>query len=70
MHGTGYFSGLCMPYRVHLGMKILALPQLTGGNYFFYYGTTVFDFVGISNSHVTQVIIGAVNILTTFPGLR
>lgn len=41
----------------------------TGANFFFYYGTTVFKSVGISNSFVTQIILGAVNVVTTFPGL-
>ena len=56
-------------YRVVLGMAILALQQLPGANYFFYYGTTVFASVGISNSYVTQIILGAVNVVRTFPGL-
>lgn len=63
------FTGPRMLYRVILGMTILALQQLTGANYFFYYGTTVFASVGISNSYVTQIILGAVNVVTTFPGL-
>jgi SP family sugar:H+ symporter-like MFS transporter len=58
-----------MLYRVILGMTILALQQLTGANYFFYYGTTVFASVGISNSYVTQIILGAVNVVCTLPGL-
>lgn len=63
------FIGPRMPYRVPLGMIILGLQQLTGANYFFYYGTTVFSSVGINNSFVTQIILGAVNVVTTFPGL-
>ncbi|KIX08145.1 uncharacterized protein Z518_02801 [Rhinocladiella mackenziei CBS 650.93] len=46
-----------------------ALQQLAGANYFFYYSTTVFASVGLSNSYVTQIILGAVNVGTTFPGL-
>jgi SP family sugar:H+ symporter-like MFS transporter len=63
------FTGPKMPYRVPLGMIILGLQQLTGANYFFYYGTTVFASVGLSNPFVTQIILGAVNVVTTFPGL-
>ena len=59
------FTGPLMLYRV----KILALQQLTGANYFFYYETTVFTSVGISNSYVTQFILGAVNVVCTFPNL-
>jgi hypothetical protein len=43
--------------------------QLTGANYFFYYGATIFKSVGISDSFVTQIILGAVNFLCTFLGL-
>lgn len=43
--------------------------QLTGANYFFYYGATVFKSVGISDSYVTQIILGAVNFGCTFIGL-
>ncbi|EXJ85317.1 MFS transporter, SP family, sugar:H+ symporter [Capronia epimyces CBS 606.96] len=63
------FTGPRMLYRTILGMVIQALQQLTGANYFFYYGTTVFASVGLSNSYVTQIILGAVNVATTFPGL-
>ncbi|KIX94461.1 uncharacterized protein Z520_09847 [Fonsecaea multimorphosa CBS 102226] len=63
------FTGPRMLYRVILGCIIQALQQLTGANYFFYYGTTVFASVGLSNSYVTQIILGAVNVGTTFPGL-
>lgn len=63
------FSGPRMLYRVLLGMSLQAFQQLTGANYFFYYGTTIFSGVGISNSYVTAMILGAVNVLCTFPGL-
>ncbi|OJJ51803.1 hypothetical protein ASPZODRAFT_127938 [Penicilliopsis zonata CBS 506.65] len=62
-------TGPRMFYRVLLGMGLQALQQLTGSNYFFYYGTTIFEGAGISNSFVTQVILGAVNFATTFGGL-
>lgn len=62
-------TGPRMLYRTLLGMVIMALQQLTGANYFFYYGTTVFSSVGLSNSFVTAIILGAVNFVTTFPGL-
>ncbi|KAF9895132.1 hypothetical protein FE257_000034 [Aspergillus nanangensis] len=58
-----------MFYRVVLGMALQSLQQLTGANYFFYYGTTIFQGAGISNSFITQVILGAVNFGTTFGGL-
>ncbi|KAF7714027.1 MFS-type Sugar/inositol transporter [Penicillium ucsense] len=58
-----------MFYRIALGMALQSLQQLTGANYFFYYGTTIFQGAGISDSFVTQVILGAVNFGTTFGGL-
>ncbi|KAJ5097584.1 Major facilitator superfamily domain general substrate transporter, partial [Penicillium angulare] len=58
-----------MPYRIALGMVLQALQQLTGANYFFYYGTTIFNGAGISNTYVTQMILGGVNFGTTFGGL-
>lgn len=33
------------------------------------YGATIFAGVAISDSYITQIILGAVNVLTTFPGL-
>jgi len=62
-------TGPRMLYRTLLGITIQALQQLTGANFFFYYGTSIFKSVGISNSFVTQIILGAVNVVTTFPGL-
>jgi SP family sugar:H+ symporter-like MFS transporter len=43
--------------------------QLTGANFFFYYGTTIFRATGLSDSYVTQIILGSVNVFCTFGGL-
>lgn len=43
--------------------------QLTGANYFFYYGATIFGSVGLDDSFVTQIILGGVNFVCTFGGL-
>jgi SP family sugar:H+ symporter-like MFS transporter len=43
--------------------------MLTESLDYFYYGTTIFNSVGIQNSYVTSMILGAVNFCTTFPGL-
>ncbi|KAI0050085.1 general substrate transporter [Auriscalpium vulgare] len=56
-------------YRTLLGMTLQSLQQLTGANYFFYYGTTIFQSVGIADSFVTQIILGGVNFGCTFLGL-
>ncbi|KAK8060827.1 hypothetical protein PG996_010757 [Apiospora saccharicola] len=55
--------------RILLATGILSFQQLTGVNFFFYYGTSVFAGTGISNSYITQVILGLVNVLCTVPGL-
>ncbi|KAF5369385.1 hypothetical protein D9758_002546 [Tetrapyrgos nigripes] len=56
-------------YRTLLGMSLQSLQQLTGANYFFYYGATIFKSVGIQDSFITQIILGAVNFGCTFLGL-
>lgn len=56
-------------YRTLLGMSLQSLQQLTGANYFFYYGATVFQAVGLSDSFVTQIILGTVNFVCTFGGM-
>ncbi|KAK9482061.1 hypothetical protein V1527DRAFT_432048 [Lipomyces starkeyi] len=63
------FTGPRMLYRTILGMVLQAGQQLTGANYFFYYGTTVFSATGLSNSYVTQIILGSVNVGGTIAGL-
>jgi SP family sugar:H+ symporter-like MFS transporter len=56
-------------YRTILGFLLQVFQQLTGANYFFYYGATIFQSVGIGNPFVTQIILGAVNVFCTVPGL-
>ncbi|OSX62955.1 hypothetical protein POSPLADRAFT_1039800 [Postia placenta MAD-698-R-SB12] len=56
-------------YRTLLISTLQMFQQLTGANYFFYYGATIFQSVGISDSYVTQIILGAVNFGCTFLGL-
>jgi SP family sugar:H+ symporter-like MFS transporter len=63
------FTGPRMLYRTLLAITLQALQQLTGANYYFYYGTTIFNSVGIANPYVTSIILGAVNFGMTFPGL-
>jgi SP family sugar:H+ symporter-like MFS transporter len=52
------FTGPRMAYRIGLGVTLQALQQLTGANFFFYYGTTIFQATGLSNSYVTSMILG------------
>ncbi|OBT56546.1 hypothetical protein VE04_03237 [Pseudogymnoascus sp. 24MN13] len=63
------FTGPRMGYRTMLAMALQMFQQLTGANYFFYYGTTIFAGVGLSNSFVTAMILGGVNVGATFFGL-
>ncbi|KAF1943860.1 general substrate transporter [Clathrospora elynae] len=63
------FTGPRMLYRTLLGMALQAGQQLTGANYFFYYGTTIFAATGLSNSYVTSIILGTVNVVATIFGL-
>jgi SP family sugar:H+ symporter-like MFS transporter len=63
------FTGPRMMYRVILGMVLQAGQQLTGANYFFYYGTTIFSATGIENSYVTSIILGTVNVVATLGGI-
>ena len=52
--------------RTIMGMMIQSLQQLTGANYFFYYGTTIFQAVGLSDSFETAIVLGVVNFVSTF----
>jgi SP family sugar:H+ symporter-like MFS transporter len=56
-------------YRTLLGLGVQFLQQWTGVNYFFYYGATIFQSAGIDDTLLIQLILGAVNVATTFPGL-
>jgi len=58
-----------MTYRILLGVVLQMFQQLTGANYFFYYGTVIFKATGINNSYVTQMILNGINFGTTFYGL-
>ena len=63
------FSGPRMAYRALLGIGLMSFQQLTGANFFFYYGTVVFGASGMDNPFVIQIILGAVNVFCTLPGL-
>ena len=47
------FKGPRMAYRIALGVSLQALQQLTGANYFFYYGTVIFKSTGMWNLEAT-----------------
>ncbi|MCQ4987192.1 sugar porter family MFS transporter, partial [Anaerostipes caccae] len=52
--------------RTMMGIMIQSLQQLTGDNYFFYYGTTIFKAVGLEDSFETAIVLGVVNFVSTF----
>ncbi|CCH41703.1 Hexose transporter 2 [Wickerhamomyces ciferrii] len=55
--------------RLVIGMVIMFCQQFSGANYFFYYGTTLFNSVGIEDSYITSIILGGVNFISTFGGI-
>ncbi|KAF1987900.1 putative MFS monosaccharide transporter [Aulographum hederae CBS 113979] len=63
------FTAPAMLRRLFIGVALQMLQQLTGSNFFFYYGTSIFVATGINNSFVTSMILGGVNFGTTFFGL-
>ncbi|GJN70999.1 hexose transporter hxt1 [Purpureocillium lilacinum] len=65
---VGMFRAPRMAYRIALGVALQMFQQLTGANYFFYYGTTIFKSVQI-DSFITQIILNTINFATTFLGL-
>lgn len=63
------FTAPRMLHRTILGIVLQAGQQLTGANFFFYFGTTVFAATGIQNSYTTQIILGSVNVFCTVSAL-
>ncbi|CAI4897081.1 CKB_collapsed_G0043940.mRNA.1.CDS.1 [Saccharomyces cerevisiae] len=55
--------------RLIIGMMIMTFQQLSGINYFFYYGTSVFKGVGIKDPYITSIILSSVNFLSTILGI-
>ncbi|CAI4930759.1 ANL_HP_G0201810.mRNA.1.CDS.1 [Saccharomyces cerevisiae] len=55
--------------RLIIVAMIQSLQQLTGDNYFFYYGTTIFQAVGLEDSFETAIVLGIVNFASTFVGI-
>ncbi|KAG7908944.1 hypothetical protein KL906_003175 [Ogataea polymorpha] len=56
-------------YRLFVGVILQSLQQLSGDNYFFYYGTTIFKSVGLTDSFETSIVLGVVNFASTIGSL-
>ena len=52
--------------RLITGILMQSFLQLTGENYFFYYGTTIFKSIGLTDSFETSIVLGIVNFASTF----
>lgn len=55
--------------RLLVGVCLMTFQQMSGIDYFFYYGTTLFRFAGINDSYVTSIILALVNFVITIPGI-
>lgn len=63
------FMAPTMCRRIMMGVTLQMGQQLTGANYFFYYGTTLFAAAGVGNSFITAIVLGAVNFVATIFGV-
>ncbi len=55
--------------RIIVGVCLMTFQQMSGIDYFFYYGTTLFKFAGINDSYITSIILATVNLIITIPGV-
>ncbi|SCU78942.1 LAMI_0A06634g1_1 [Lachancea mirantina] len=52
--------------RTVSGMCVMAFQQLAGIDYFLYYGTSLFQSVGMHDSYVTSILLGTINAVTRY----
>ncbi|KAH3899392.1 related to Hexose transporter HXT14 [Saccharomycodes ludwigii] len=62
-------NGNSLYLRLFIGIMIMVFQQTSGVNYFFYYGTSLFDSIGSSDPYLTAIILSAVNFGTTLSGI-
>jgi len=74
--GAGYLdcfnfkNDLKTGQRTLIGCGVQSFQQLTGANFIFYYGTSIFASVNPSlDSYVSQIIFGLLDMIGTLPGL-
>ncbi|OCK73593.1 hypothetical protein K432DRAFT_410564 [Lepidopterella palustris CBS 459.81] len=66
---SGFYDSHYGPV-LHSAVRLLQMFQrLTGANYFFYYGTAVFQATSIQNSFVAQMILNSINFGVTPIGI-
>ncbi|GFP67763.1 hexose transporter HXT15 [Saccharomyces cerevisiae] len=51
--------------EINAGILVQTFLQLTGENYFFFYGTTIFKSVGLTDGFETSIVLGTVNFFST-----
>lgn len=54
--------------RLLIGVLVMTFQQLSGINYFFYYGTTIFANANL-HPYITPIILSMVNFIATFGGI-
>ena len=55
--------------RTFTGCVLQMLQQLTGINFIMYYSTTFFDGAGVESPYTKSLILNAINVVSTIPGL-
>lgn len=55
--------------RTFTGCAVQILQQLTGINFILYYSTTFFGAVGVESPYTKSLIVNAINVVSTIPGL-
>jgi SP family sugar:H+ symporter-like MFS transporter len=62
-------SGNRIRFRTITGIVLLALQQLCGVNFIFYFGTTFFTNAGIHNPYLISIATSTVNVGMSIPGI-
>ncbi|QLE78470.1 sugar porter family MFS transporter [Francisella sp. Scap27] len=71
--GVSPFAMLRKPFFIKvllLGMALQAFQQFTGMNAFMYYSTDIFKMAGFTNPATSTIVIGLLNMLTTFIAIK
>ncbi|GCE99905.1 hypothetical protein ZYGM_000619 [Zygosaccharomyces mellis] len=55
--------------RLLVGILVMTLQQLSGINYFFYYGTSLFEKANLDDPYLTSIFLSSVNFVSTFGGI-